>query len=109
MALKTFKPTSPGLRQVVLIDRSDLWKGDPVKSLTEGHKFTGGRKQPRPHHDASSRRRFIAALPHHRFQAPQVRRRRHGRAHRVRSEPHRLHRAGALSDGELNYIWRRSA
>jgi len=36
MALKTFKPTSPGLRQVVLIDRSDLWKGDPVKSLTEG-------------------------------------------------------------------------
>ncbi len=43
MALKTFKPTSPGRRQLVLVDRSDLHKGRPVKKLTEGLTKTGGR------------------------------------------------------------------
>jgi large subunit ribosomal protein L2 len=43
MALKTYRPTSPGLRQLVLIDRSILWKGDPVKMLTDGKTKSGGR------------------------------------------------------------------
>ncbi|WP_374376516.1 50S ribosomal protein L2 [Dongia sp.] len=43
MALKTFKPTSAGRRQLVLVDRSELHKGDPVKALTEGLKKSGGR------------------------------------------------------------------
>jgi large subunit ribosomal protein L2 len=43
MALKTFKPTSPARRQLVLVDRSELWKGGPVKALTEGKRATGGR------------------------------------------------------------------
>ena len=43
MALKSFKPTTPGQRQLVIIDRSELWKGDPIKSLTEGKHGTGGR------------------------------------------------------------------
>lgn len=43
MALKTFKPVTPGLRQVVQVDRSELWKGKPIKSLTEGLTKTGGR------------------------------------------------------------------
>jgi large subunit ribosomal protein L2 len=43
MALKTFRPTSPGLRQLVQVDRSHLWKGGPVKTLTEGKRKTGGR------------------------------------------------------------------
>jgi large subunit ribosomal protein L2 len=43
MALRTFRPTSPGLRQLVLVDRSGLWKGDPVKTLTEGKTKSGGR------------------------------------------------------------------
>ncbi len=43
MALKTFKPTTPGRRQLVLVDRKDLWKGKPVKTLTEGLKKSGGR------------------------------------------------------------------
>lgn len=43
MALKTYKPTSPGLRQLVLVDRSHLWKGDPVKVLVESKSKTGGR------------------------------------------------------------------
>lgn len=43
MALKTYNPATPGLRQLVQVDRSELWKGKPVKSLTEGLKKTGGR------------------------------------------------------------------
>jgi large subunit ribosomal protein L2 len=43
MALKTFKPTSAGRRQLVIVDRSELHKGGPVKALTEGKKRNGGR------------------------------------------------------------------
>jgi len=43
MALKTFKPTTPGQRQLVIIDRGELWKGPPVKALTEGKREQGGR------------------------------------------------------------------
>ncbi|MEO1328251.1 MAG: 50S ribosomal protein L2 [Pseudomonadota bacterium] len=43
MALKTFKPTSPGQRGLVLIDRAGLYKGRPEKTLTEGLTKSGGR------------------------------------------------------------------
>src|ERR1700716_706064 len=43
MALKTYKPTPPGQRQLVLVDRSGLYKGKPLKALTEGKISTGGR------------------------------------------------------------------
>ncbi|GBR52789.1 50S ribosomal protein L2 [Neokomagataea thailandica NBRC 106555] len=43
MALKHFNPTTPSTRGTVLIDRSELWKGKPVKQLTEGKKKSGGR------------------------------------------------------------------
>src|ERR1700722_16377098 len=43
MALKTFNPTTPGLRQLVIVDRSALYKGKPVKALTEGKSEKGGR------------------------------------------------------------------
>ncbi|HEV2548157.1 MAG TPA: 50S ribosomal protein L2 [Stellaceae bacterium] len=43
MALKTYKPTTPGQRQLILVDRRELWKGGPVKALTEGKRETGGR------------------------------------------------------------------
>ncbi len=43
MALKKYSPVTPALRQVVQIDRSELWKGKPVKTLTEGLKKSGGR------------------------------------------------------------------
>lgn len=43
MALKSFNPTSPGRRQLVTVDRSHLYKGRPVKSLTEGLSKKGGR------------------------------------------------------------------
>ncbi|TQV83719.1 50S ribosomal protein L2 [Denitrobaculum tricleocarpae] len=43
MALKTYSPTTPSRRNLVLIDRSGLWKGKPVKKLTEGLTKSGGR------------------------------------------------------------------
>ena len=43
MALKQYKPTSPSRRQLVTIDRSELYSGGPVKSLTRGQSKSGGR------------------------------------------------------------------
>jgi large subunit ribosomal protein L2 len=43
MGLKTYNPTSPGRRQLVTTDRSELWNGAPVKVLTEGLTKKGGR------------------------------------------------------------------
>jgi large subunit ribosomal protein L2 len=43
MALKSYKPTTPSQRQLVIVDRSELHKGDPVKTLTEGLRGKGGR------------------------------------------------------------------
>ncbi|HEX2559999.1 50S ribosomal protein L2 [Phenylobacterium sp.] len=43
MALKTFNPTSPGRRQLVLVDKRELHKGKPEKSLVEGLTKSGGR------------------------------------------------------------------
>jgi len=43
MALKSFNPVTPSTRQLVLVDRSELWKGKPVKGLTEGKRKNGGR------------------------------------------------------------------
>ena len=43
MALKSFNPVTPSQRELVLVDRSELWKGKPVKDLTVGLTKTGGR------------------------------------------------------------------
>jgi large subunit ribosomal protein L2 len=43
MALRQFNPVTASLRGTVLINRSELWKGKPVKALTEGKSHSGGR------------------------------------------------------------------
>ena len=43
MALKQYNPTSSARRGLILVDKSALWKGKPVKALTEGKRKTGGR------------------------------------------------------------------
>ena len=43
MALKHYNPTTSATRGLVLVDRSELWKGRPVKTLTEGLNKSGGR------------------------------------------------------------------
>jgi len=54
MALKTYNPTTPGRRGLVTVDRSGLWKGRPVKALTEGLTKSGGRNN---HGRITARRR----------------------------------------------------
>ncbi len=39
MALKNYNPVTPSQRQLVLVDRSGLYKGKPLKELTEGRAF----------------------------------------------------------------------
>jgi len=43
MALKTYNPVTPSQRQLVQVDRSGLYRGKPVKMLTEGKTSSGGR------------------------------------------------------------------
>jgi large subunit ribosomal protein L2 len=43
MALKQFNPVTPSLRGTVLVSRDGLYKGKPVKGLTEGKSSSGGR------------------------------------------------------------------
>ena len=43
MALKKYKPNTPAMRGLVLVDKSELWKGRPIKTLTEGLTKSGGR------------------------------------------------------------------
>ena len=43
MALKSYQPVTPSMRELVLVDRSELWKGKPVKALTKGLRESGGR------------------------------------------------------------------
>lgn len=43
MALKAYKPVTPGTRGLVLVDKSSLWKGRPYKGLVAGKTSTGGR------------------------------------------------------------------
>src|SRR5436190_23389557 len=43
MALKSYNPVTPSQRQLVIVDRSSLYRGKPVKTLTEGKNSSGGR------------------------------------------------------------------
>src|SRR5260370_7228466 len=43
MALNSYNPVTPSQRQLVLVDRSGLYSGAPVKTLTEGRNASGGR------------------------------------------------------------------
>ena len=88
MALKTFKPTTPGQRQLVMVDRGELWKGKPVKALTEGKREQGGRNN---HGRITVRWRGGGHKQRYRivdFKRAQVRRAGRGRAAGIRSEPH---------------------
>ena len=62
MALKTYNPVTPSMRELVLVDRSELHKGGPVKTLTEGLRKTGGRNNTGRitvwHHGGGHKRRY---------------------------------------------------
>ncbi len=80
MALKTFKPTTPSQRQLVIVDRSELWKGDAIKELTEGLRSHGGRNNTGRttmfHRGGGHKRRYRIVD----FQTSEIRHAGHGRA-----------------------------
>ena len=104
MALKSFKPTTPAQRQLVIVDRSELYKGKPVKQLTEGKNKSGGRN----HHGRLTAFRVggghkqtyrIIDFKRRKFDAPAV-------VERIEYDPNRSSFIALIKyqDGELAYI-----
>ena len=110
MALKTYNPTTPSQRHLVIVDRSSLYKGAPVKALTEGQSSTGGRNN-----NGRITSRFRGGGHKQAYRKIDFRRtkldvRGDRRADRIRSQPHRLHRADQVRrTASSPTFWRRSA
>ena len=104
MALKSYKPTTPSQRQLVLVDRSALHKGKPVKALTEGKNATGGRNN-----NGRVTVRFRGGGHKQAYRIVDFKRRKFGvnaRVERVEYDPNRTGFIALLKydDGELSYI-----
>ncbi|PJI37737.1 50S ribosomal protein L2 [Ferrovibrio sp.] len=104
MALKTYKPVTPSTRGLVLIDRSQLHKGRPVKELTEGLKKTGGRN-----HFGRITTRHIGGGHKRRYRMIDFKRRKFdvgATVERIEYDPNRTAFIALIKydDGELNYI-----
>lgn len=104
MALKSYKPTTPGQRGLVLIDRSELYKGRPVKTLTEGLTKKGGRNNTGR---ITMRRRGGGAKTLYRtIDFKRSRRDAPATVERIEYDPNRTAFIALIKyeDGELNYI-----
>jgi large subunit ribosomal protein L2 len=104
MALKTFRPITPSLRQLVQVDRSQLWKGGPVKMLTEGKPKTGGRNS-----DGRITTRHIGGGHKQAYRLIDFKRRKHDVAatvERLEFDPNRTAFIALIKykDGHLSYI-----
>lgn len=104
MALKNFNPITPGMRQLVLVDRSALYKGKPVKSLTEGLTKKGGRNNTgritaRRRGGGHKRRYRVVDFKRQKFDMPAT-------VERIEYDPNRTAYIALVkySDGELAYI-----
>ena len=104
MALKSYKPVTPSLRQLVLVDRSGLHKGKPVKALTEGKRNTGGRNNhghiTGPHRGGGHKRRYrLVDFKRRKFDKPAT-------VERLEYDPNRAAFLALVKyeDGEQAYI-----
>ena len=104
MALKQYRPTTPGQRQLVLVDRSQLHKGGPLKSLTEGQTRNGGRNNTgrvtvRWQGGGHKQRYRMIDFKRRKFDVP-------GRVERLEYDPNRTAFIALVKyrDGELSYI-----
>ncbi len=104
MALRNYKPTSPGRRALVLVDKSHLWKGKPEKSLTEGLHGKGGRNNKgritaRRRGGGHKRRYRIIDFKRRKFDVPAT-------VERLEYDPNRSAFIALIKydDGELSYI-----
>jgi large subunit ribosomal protein L2 len=104
MPMRNFNPVTASLRGTVLIDRSDLWKGKPVKGLTEGKNHSGGRNN---HGRITSR--FRGGGHKQSYRAIDFKRRKFGVlavVQRLEYDPNRSAFIALIKyqDGELSYI-----
>jgi large subunit ribosomal protein L2 len=104
MALKTYKPVTPSQRQLVLVDRSGLHKGKPVKTLTEGKHSSGGRNN-----NGRITVRFRGGGHKRAFRRVDFKRRKFdvpARVERIEYDPNRTGFLALLKydDGEIGYI-----
>ena len=104
MALKSYKPVTPGRRGLVLVDRSQLWKGKPVKTLTKGLSSMGGRNNAgritaRRRGGGAKRRYRMVDFKRLKFDVP-------AKVVRLEYDPNRTAFIALLEyeDGELSYI-----
>ncbi len=104
MALKKFKPVTPSTRQLVIVDRSGLYKGKPVKGLTEGLTSSGGRNN---HGRVTAR--FIGGGHKRSYRIVDFKRRKFdmpATVERLEYDPNRTAFIALIKyeDGELSYI-----
>jgi large subunit ribosomal protein L2 len=104
MALKTYKPVTPSQRQLVLVDRSGLHKGKPLKTLTEGKHSSGGRNN-----NGRITVRFRGGGHKRAFRRVDFKRRKFdvpARVERIEYDPNRTGFLALLKydDGEIGYI-----
>ena len=104
MALKQFNPVTPSLRGTVLVDRSDLHKGKPVKELTEGMHSTGGRNN-----QGRTTSRFMGGGHKRRYRLIDFKRKKRdvtATVERLEYDPYRTAFIALIryEDGELAYI-----
>src|SRR5471032_3188432 len=104
MALRQFNPVTASLRGTVLIDRSDLWKGGPVKGLTKGQHSHGGRNN---HGRITSR--FRGGGHKQSYRIVDFKRRKldvPAKVERIEYDPNRTSFIALIryTDGELSYI-----
>src|SRR5579885_2715578 len=104
MALKNFKPITPSLRQLVIVDRAGLWKGKPVKALTRGKVDPAGRNNHghiTAHHRGGGHKRRLRTVDFKRrkFDVPAT-------VERLEYDPNRSGFIALIKykDGELAYI-----
>src|SRR5471030_1766312 len=104
MALKSYKPTPPSQRNLVIVDRTGLYRGKPVKSLVEGQHSTGGRNN---HGRITSRFRGGGHKQAYRtIDFKRVRREEAAIVERIEYDPNRTAFIALVKykDGELAYI-----
>ncbi len=104
MALKKFNPRTPGQRQLVIVDRSALWKGKPVKTLTEGLSKSGGRNnvgRMTARHRGGGHKRTYRKIDFKRLKRDME-----ATVERIEYDPNRTAFIALIkySDGELSYI-----
>jgi large subunit ribosomal protein L2 len=104
MALKTHRPVTPGTRQLILVDRSELHRGKPIKALTEGMTGTGGRNNhghiTSYQHGGGHKRRYrMVDFKRRKFDVPAT-------VERLEYDPNRTAFIALVryEDGELSYI-----